>query len=465
MDGRQLLLACVILLATGTSAQPQSQGEINPQLICRKGYQLFQENRWDEAEPLLREALKDIDQGTLSQSYLTSCLEPLIQIDEQSDRPADALAMARRLYLWLQQRSDYTTPQTRALAVQAAAVRFAGFAETSGDAAGAESAIGQALVIPAGQRLVDPTWEPQLLARHARLAEQRGAAAEAQARWNAAKDLAQAVIKQVTSGRLPAKSDVPCVQVLVNYLLAQNKPAEAAVLMTQLGQRQIGRNEPAARVRTLAQTASLYIRANDLEQARQQIQTALDLEQQLEPDSPREAELYEELAAILEKQGRHQDAQDHWAKATDLFEINLKKIPNKDSRQRIGILKQLQTAYEELGIASKTIDTGGLLIDELKRAHPNSAARYQAESALGMQYAQQGFYEAAEPHLQAAFDYWNNCQPPVPEELANALNNLAVIDQAVGREDVALERFQQAFQIRARTLPAAICGSPNRSII
>jgi CHAT domain-containing protein len=452
MHCRQLLLAWVMMLATGASAQTQSQGEINPQLSYRKGDQLFHERRWVEAEPLLRKALQDIDQGSLSPSYLSGCLESLIQIDEQTDRPADALAMARRLYAFLQQRTDYATPQTRALAVQAAAVRVAGFAEACGDAAEAETAIGQALVIPAGQRLVDLAWEPQLLARHARLAQQRGAATEAQARWNAARDLAQAVIKQVANGRLAAKYDVPCVQVLVNYLLAQNKPSEAAVLMTQLGQRQIGRNEPAARVRTLAQSASLYIRANDLEQARPQIQTALELEQQLEPDSPREAELHEELAAILEKQGRHKDAQDHWAKAADLFEINLKKIPNQDSRQRIGILKQLLTAYQERGIASKTIDTAGLLVDELKRAHPNAPARYQAESALGMQYAQQGFYEAAEPHLKAACDYWNNYQPPVPEELANALNNLAVIDQAVGREEVALERFQRAFEIRAAHL-------------
>ena len=61
-------------------------------------------------------------------------------------------------------------------------------------------------------------------------------------------------------------------------------------------------------------------------------------------------------------------------------------------------------------------------------------------------------YEAAQPLLKAAYDYWSNRNPPAPLQLARALNDLAVVERGVGSFADANRHLQSALELRKRTL-------------
>jgi CHAT domain-containing protein len=289
----------------------------------------------------------------------------------------------------------------------------------------------------------------------AELADAQDDDAKARGYWQQAIALGAQTIKRFDGKQLPDTEFPRCAEALSKGYVATNQISAVIDVYSALHDFQLKRlhNEQAAMEAQIV-VASHRAKLGQFADARKLFEDIL-AQPKLLAKSGREAEVCSLLAAVYEAQGLQSEARKRWEMAAAIDAQKLRPIQkNPNCRaQAMDLLNSMQIALRQSQHYREAVDACQDLLAArqaaLGDAHPLTIA---AKADLGALYGQMENYEAAQPLLKAAYDYWTDRKPPAPLQLARALNDLAVVERGVGSFADAKQHLQSALDLRKNNL-------------
>jgi CHAT domain-containing protein/tetratricopeptide (TPR) repeat protein len=414
----------------------------------------FNAGRLVEAEPLYRAILAAVDADSLPQEELGHCLGPLVQIYRTWSRNEDALRMAERYRKFLQsatkldakvrqQQLDDNTLQLVDI--------FTGLARYDD----AERYLAEAIKASGSQDAAAATRRLLLLVKSGQLAGAQSDAAKGRERWSQVVAEGKAAIARIDKHEWPAKYFADCTSALVAaYIALEDFPAAIAIKQRLL-EMQIAQRDRAGEIGTRAEISGLRVQNHEFAAARGDLTAAITLARKSESGSLVEAELLGRLASVQQAEGFLSDAKQSWGDAAAIYAAALAKAGRAENYNPavMSLLSQLGTTYQQMGQYREAIPVAQRLVklrqERLGDEHPLTIL---AEGNLGALYGLVENFEQARPLLTTAVTFWRRHNPPAPNQLSQALNDLGVVERATGSFPQARALFEESLRIRTAVL-------------
>ncbi len=459
MQRMLVLQTCLSALLTFCGSAPSVAADSSTKAIAvddktaLRAAALFNAGRLVEAEPLYRAILAAVDAGSLPQEELGHCLGPLVQIYRTWGRNEDALRMAERYRKFLQtakleakvrqQQLDDNTLQLVDI--------LAGLARYDD----AERFLAEALRATQSSDAAGSMHHLLLLVKSAQLADARSDSAKSRERWGAVIAEGKADVAKVDKHEWPAKYFADAAAALVAAYVAIEDVSSAIAIKQRMLEMQIAHRDRAGEISARAELGALQVQSHDFAAARDNLTAAIALSRKAESASLAEAELLGRLANVQQAEGFASAAKQSWGQAAAIYAAALAKAERAENNAPavMVLLNQLGTTYQQMGQYREAIPIAKRLVkmrqERLGDEHPLTIL---AEGNLGGLYGLSDDFEAARPLLAAALQYWRRHNPPAPTQLAQALNDLGVVERATGSFPQARSLFEEALKLRTAVL-------------
>ena len=414
---------------------------------------LFNAGRLVEAEPLYRAILAAVDAGSLPQEELGHCLGPLVQIYRTWGRNEDALQMAERYRKFLQtaklnakvrqQQLDDNTLQL--VDILAALARYDD----------AERYLAEAFRASLGSDAAGSMHRLLLLVKSAQLADARSDSAKTRERWTAVIAEGKADISRIDRHEWPTKYFADCTAALSAAYVALEDFSSAIAIKQRLLDLQIAQRDRAGEISTRAEISSLHVQNHEFAAARDDLTAAIAVARKAEPQSLVEADLLGRLASVQQAEGFSSDAKQSWGQAAAIYTGALAKAERAENNAStmMGLLSQLGAAYQQMGQYRDAIPIARRLLSmRQERFGGEHPLTIMAGANLGALFGLVEDFDEAKPLLATALSFWRRHNPPAPNQLAQALNDLGVVERSTGSFPQARKLFEEALALRTRTL-------------
>ncbi len=414
---------------------------------------LFSAGRLVEAEPLYRAILAAVDAGTLPQEELGHCLGPLVQTYRTWGRNDDALRMAERYRKFLQ--SAKLDAKVRQQQLDDNTLQLVDILTGLARYDAAEHYLAEALCASQGSDAAGSMHRLLLLVKSAQLADARSDSAKTRERWTAVIAEGKADLARIDKREWPVKYLADVASALVGACVAIEDFPSAIAVKQRLLDMQISQRDRAGEISTRAEISGLQVQNHDFTAARDDLNAAIALARKAEPASLTEADLLGRLASVQQAEGFVSAAKQSWGHAAAIYSAALAKADRAENNTAavMGLLNQLNTTYQQMGQYREAIPIAQRLANmrqqRLGDEHPLTIL---AEGNLGALYGLIDNFEAARPLMAAALQFWRRHNPPAPNQLAQALNDLGVVERATGSFPQARSLFEEALKLRTAVL-------------
>jgi CHAT domain-containing protein/tetratricopeptide (TPR) repeat protein len=414
----------------------------------------FNAGRLVEAEPLYRAILAAVDAGSLPQEELGHCLGPLVKIYFTLGRNDDALLVAERYRAFLQNATKFDA-KVRQQELDEVLLELINILAGLARYDDAERQLAEAIDANRTRQPPDAMRRLLLLEKSALLAEAEEDRAKTRDRWGQVVAEGQADIARVERHELPADAlpDIAAAMTRADESI-EDYPAAIAV-QRKLLDRQIARQNRTRELQTRAEISRLDVENRDFAAARDELTLAVAQARKAPGGLILAGDLLVQLAQVWHDQGFIIEAKQRWSEAAAIYEAELAKVDRAgkyDDEQPL-LLVRLRVVYEQMGQFRDAIRVGRRLLDLLKdKRGQDSHATVMARAALGALLGMVADFEGAKPLLTDAIGYWRRVNPPAPNQLAQVLNDLGVVERATGSFPQARALFEESLKLRTGAL-------------
>ncbi len=294
-----------------------------------------------------------------------------------------------------------------------------------------------------------------LLVKSAQLADARSDSAKTRERWTAVIAEGKADIARIDKHEWPAKYFADCTSALAVAYVAIEDFSSAIAMIQRLLDLQIAQRDHSGEISTRAEIAGLHVQNHEFAAARGDLAAAIAVARKAEPQSLIEADLFGRLASVQQAEGFSSDAKQSWRQAASIYAAALTKADRGENNASavMSLLAQLGTTYQQMGQYRDAIPIARRLLsmrqERLGGEHPLTT---MAGANLGALYGLVDDFDKGKPLLAAALSFWRGHNPPAPNQLAQALNDLGVVERSTGSFPQARKLFEEALALRTRTL-------------
>lgn len=441
--------ACMCLTSTLSTSSPlqaaEPQIDVEKQLI--EAQQLLHAGNSTEAESRFSELLHRCGSDARFIRQRNGCLKGLATIFMESGRYVPALKMQRE-YLASLQAIEAIEPQD----LVSAAIVVAELEEALGRPDTAIEVL-RTWKAQTDNRRLNPLLRMQMVVKLAALTGSNGR--DATAEWQSAKSIGESALAQIDSRILPVDYRPTIIRDLADcYEALGNRKQAIELIRKELDSPRLA-DDSTERSSLLTKLAVMSAGEQRPEEALHIIRQAIKIERGAENRECTVDRLLIQQALLQDLVGGA-DAKRSWedaakSHADTLAKIRLGRISLKWSD---ATLEGLALARSKLGdVAGETESVRALVECRTEALGAEHVACIRAKARLGALYALAEDYMRAKPYLTETVEFQRRRSSPQPLELADALNNLGIVERALGSYDDALRLIGEALAIRERLLP------------
>ncbi|HEY2881266.1 MAG TPA: tetratricopeptide repeat protein, partial [Pirellulales bacterium] len=413
---------------------------------------------------------------TLSPEARLACLQLAIDANRASGRFEQALMYANR---WLESvpLSQRTAGDDLQSKRAAALIVVADLQMALGQPKAAEATLRKIEPSSATGELnrsappADPIRAAEYQIRLARAVAVQGSSARSRAKsqWEQAETAASSAVEFCQANKLPKGKLLSSVRLEVECLTALNRQADTAMQLETLMNR--AANNVQLQLDLASELAECRHNQHDFAAERDVLSRAITLQQQLGRNQPplAHAALFNRLGSALAALGQTQPAENAWRSAAKLYQsvvdeasaVNLnpanQTVAAKTTAENnaIGVLQGLEEIDLHLADWTDGVAVARQLVDRLQaRLCADDPALVRANMALGAFLAKADDWQAAQPLLDSAAEFWRKHTPASPADLAGTLLNSAEIARSRGNYAAAQAQLEEAV-VAYRTVLAA----------
>ena len=250
--------------------------------------------------------------------------------------------------------------------------------------------------------------------------------------------------------------------------VAQADFRAAIAIEQRLLQRDIARQDRRAEVTTRSEMAALHRQNREFAAARDDLTAAIAVEHKRSAGSVVEADLLNQLAAVLQAQGYSIEAKQQWREAAAIYAAALAQAEqaHNGAAAAMALLGRLESVDRQMGEFHEAVRVGRRLLAEqqqrLGKDHPTTR---QAAADLGSLYGAVEDYEHAKPLLVDSVKYWRGRNPPAPSRLAARSTIWASSRGRSARSARPEKCSKRRWPSAGRLCGPTICGWPIHSTI
>lgn len=287
------------------------------------------------------------------------------------------------------------------------------------------------LLSMSGSQPLDPVEKMQALTLLANVAQQRGEVRTEKRRWDEAEQFGKQILGK-NQGVLRLRDQIALGLDLAVAMREQKKFAEAIAQLDDLLTLQSEHNYHTGRREVLAEMATHYQALGNHSRAAECLRQALEI-QNLEGQSGEllTADLFRQLAAVLNEQGLSEESHSAALEASTRYRAILQRSANEqhDSLEAMNAFWNLKDLYRDTNQFRQAVD---LVSEQPWNWTSESLLETRLTSEEGALQSAVGSYRQARQLLQESLRYRRNQDPLNLNQLPRTLNNLALVEQAMG---------------------------------
>ncbi len=300
-----------------------------------------------------------------------------------------------------------------------------------------------------GDRPINPTKKMRLLIRRAVIAERRGKLEEQRRHWIAAVKFGRRILDEHRDV-LPLRDQIELSRNLAHALRVAGKPDEAIEQLQVLLERLTDHQYDRGRRELLAELATHYDSAGKLPEAEDALRRALKMyEGEGRSADMSRADLLGRLSAVLNRRDRSAEARTAADQAAQIYRriISESAVKQHDSLESLNAFFRLKDLLRYTHQYRQAVE---LVSEQPWVWTEESLLSLRLSSERGALHAAEGSYEQARIYLRRALEYRRGQNPLNLSQLPRTINNLALVEQAMGNLKQANQLCQECLELYDR---------------